>query len=136
MLRPLSKIRQDAIKAGFRSGFEKDLAASLRKSGIKFKYEQLKIKWIDPSEKTYTPDFVLGNGVIIEAKGRLTTSDRKKHKLIQKLHGGLYDIRFVFQNPYAKLRKGSKTTYAKWADQHGFLWADRVIPKEWTEEQK
>jgi len=42
------------------------------------------------------------------------------------------DIRFVFQTPYNKIYKGSKTTYAKWADKHGFPWcAFHSIPIEW-----
>jgi hypothetical protein len=42
------------------------------------------------------------------------------------------DVRFVFQTPYNKIYKGSKTTYAKWAEKHGFLWcAFHSIPIEW-----
>jgi len=41
------------------------------------------------------------------------------------------DIRFVFQNANNKLNKRSKTTYAQWADKHGFPWAHKRIPEEW-----
>jgi len=37
----------------------------------------------------------------------------------------------VFQKANNKIRKGSKTTYGKWADDNGFKWADNTIPKEW-----
>jgi hypothetical protein len=42
------------------------------------------------------------------------------------------DIRFVFQAPYNKINKGSKTTYAKWADKYGFPWCSySTIPLTW-----
>ena len=59
--------------------------------------------------RTYTPDFELPNGIIIESKGRFVAADRKKHLLVQKQHPEL-DIRFVFSNSKAKISKGSKTT--------------------------
>ena len=34
---------------------------------------------------TYTPDFVLPNGVIIETKGRFVAADRRKHLEIKKI---------------------------------------------------
>lgn len=82
--------------------------------------------------KTYTPDFVLQNGIIVEAKGRLTVHDRTKHTRISEQHPDL-DIRFVFQynNP---ITKGSKTRYTDWAEKNGFRWAMHTIPKEWFKE--
>ena len=71
---------------------------------------------------------------MIETKGRWTTEDRKKHLLIKDQHPEL-DIRFVFQNPKGKIRKGSKTTYADYCDKHGILWADKEIPNEWLLEK-
>jgi len=59
-----------------------------------------------------------------------TPTDRRKHILIQKQHPEL-DIRFVFTNSNKKLNKKSKTTYAKWCEKHEFLYATKVIPKEW-----
>ena len=43
------------------------------------------------------------------------------------------DLRFVFQNQNNKLFKGSKTTYAQWAEKHGFMFAHRHIPQSWLE---
>jgi hypothetical protein len=85
-------------------------------------------------EKTYTPDFILPNGVIVECKGRLTVHDRTKHKRIKEQHPNL-DIRFVFQynNP---ITKGSKTRYTDWAEKNGFMWAMLTIPPEWAKEKK
>jgi len=90
----------------------------------------MKIKWVLHRNKSYTPDFILPNGVIVESKGRFTTDDRMKHLEIKKQHPEL-DIRFVFSNSRAKIRKGSKTTLGMWADKNGFMYADKRIPEEW-----
>ncbi len=121
-----------AIKHGYRSGLEEKISEDLTKRAIKFEYETFKIKYEVHENRTYTPDFILPNGVIIESKGRFTTEDRKKHLLVKKQHPEL-DIRFVFSNSRNKIRKGSKTSYADWCEKHGFLYADKVIPTEWTE---
>jgi hypothetical protein len=120
-----------AIKHGYRSGLEDSISKDLKERGVKFEYETFKIKYEVQENRTYTPDFILPNGIIIESKGRFTTTDRKKHLLVKKQHPDL-DIRFVFSNSRNKLYKGSKTTYAAWCEKHGFLYADKRIPDEWT----
>lgn len=129
------KVRQRALRAGYRSGLEQDTAKFLKERGVKFTYEQFKIKWVDPKTKTYTPDFVLENGIIIETKGRFISPDRAKHLAVRDQYPDL-DIRFVFTNSRTKLYKGSKTTYGMWCDKHGFKYADRVIPNAWLKEPK
>lgn len=62
-------------------------------------------------------------------------ADRQKHLLVQEQYPEL-DIRFIFSNPNAKIRKGSKTSYADWCNKHGFLFAQKSIPKEWLKEPK
>jgi len=130
MVASKSKIRQQAIKNGYRSGLEDTISQDLRDRGVDFDYETLKIKWVLHKNKSYTPDFVLPNGVIIESKGRFVVDDRMKHLEIQKQHPEL-DIRFVFSNSRNKIRKGSKTTYGDWCDKHGFIYSDKRIPDEW-----
>lgn len=120
---------RQAIKHGWRSGLEERVAKELSESGIKYEYESMKIKYDVSETRTYTPDFILPNGIIVETKGRFVAADRKKHLLIQKQFD--YDIRFVFQNARAKLFKGAKSTYYQWCDKHGFLWAQGSIPEEW-----
>lgn len=120
---------RQAIKHGWRSGLEEKVAKELSESGIKYKYESMKIKYDVSETRTYTPDFILPNGIIVETKGRFVAADRKKHLLIQKQFD--YDIRFVFQNAKAKLFKGAKSTYSQWCDKYGFLWAQGSIPEEW-----
>tara|TARA_R110002126_G_scaffold213495_2_gene359967 strand:- start:248 stop:595 length:348 start_codon:yes stop_codon:yes gene_type:complete len=95
----------------------------------------LKIEWEELNYRTYTPDFLLPNGILIETKGRFTTEDRKKHLEIKKQHPAL-DIRLVFTNSKAKIRKGSKTTYGMWCDKHKFMYADKDVPQDWIEERK
>lgn len=128
-----SSKRIAAKKEGYRSNFEKEVADRLKEDGIKYDYEPAdgKVKYTT-KERTYTPDFILSNGIIVETKGRLTVHDRTKHKLIQEQHPEL-DIRFVFQydNP---IFKGSKTRYSDWAEKHGFKWAIRYVPKKWAKE--
>jgi len=116
---------------GFRSGLEEKVAKQLEASGVKVEYETTKIKYVVPeSLHTYTPDFILPNGIIVETKGRFVAADRKKHLLIQKQHPDK-DIRFVFQNSKNKISKASKTSYADWCNKNGFIYADKEIPDKW-----
>jgi len=120
---------------GYRSGFENKVASALSEQKIKFQYEVTQIEYIKPqTNHKYTVDFTLPNGILIETKGRWTTEDRKKHILIKDQHPEL-DIRFVFQNPNGKIRKGSKTSYGDYCDKHGILWADKEIPNKWLLEK-
>lgn len=130
-----SKARNNAIKHGYRSGLEQKVLDSLKHRKCNASYECFKIEWEDLAYRTYTPDFLLPNGVIIETKGRFTPEDRRKHLVIKKQHPDL-DIRFVFSNSKSKLRKGAKTTYASWCERYGFMYADRDVPQEWIDEKK
>lgn len=122
------------LKNGYRSGLEETIAQELEAKGVPFEYEKLKIKYVRPAkDATYTPDFVLPNGIIVESKGRFVTQDRLKHLEIQKQHPTL-DIRFVFSNSNQKISKTSKTTYAAWCEKHDFLYTDKTIPQAWLDE--
>lgn len=117
-----------------RSKFEKRVMKQMYEDDMEVDYENVKIKYTQPAKKRqYTPDFVLPNGIIIEAKGRLTTAARQKHKFIRKSHPDL-DLRFVFQRSQNKIYKGSKTSYADWAERWDFKWAEKRVPVEWYEE--
>jgi len=121
-------------KRKYRSGLEKSTALVLSKCQKIVRYEQLKIEWEDLRYRTYTPDFQLDNGILIETKGQFDSEDRHKHIEVRRQHPEL-DIRFVFSNARSKLYKGSKTTYAQWCEKKEFLWANRVIPEEWLKEE-
>ena len=118
----------------YRSGLEREVAEYLKGKQSKVRYEVLKIEWEDLRYRTYTPDFILDNGIIIETKGIFDSEDRRKHLEVRKQHPKL-DIRFVFSNSMAKLYKGSKTRYCNWCDKNDFIWAHRVIPEEWLKEK-
>ncbi len=133
--RSKSKLRANAIKHGYRSGFEHKVSDQLKENKIDFGYETTVIDYIKPETKhTYTIDFTLPNGILVETKGRWVPEDRKKHLLIKKQHPEL-DIRIVFMSGKTKIRKGSKTTYGMFCDKHGILWAEKTIPESWFSEK-
>ena len=123
--------KRAGLKHGFKSGLEERINRQLESYGVFDVYEKLKIKYTVPARQaTYTPDWILPNGVIVESKGRFVVADRQKHLFIKAQHPEL-DIRFVFSNSKAKISKTSQTTYAMWCDQHCFKYADKEIPQEW-----
>ena len=118
----------------YRSPFEAKLAESMEAAGVSFEYESTKLAYTIPAvNKVYHPDFLLPNGIIVEAKGEFNASDRKKMMLVKEAFPQR-DIRIVFYNSNAKIYPGSKTTYAQWCDAHGYQWAHRNIPAEWLKE--
>jgi hypothetical protein len=129
--RSKSKVRRNAQKKGYRSGFELKVSEQLNEAKVPFGYEDTVISYTKPATNhKYTIDFRLPNGVLIEAKGRWTLEDRKKHLLVREQNPEL-DIRIIFQSPNNKIRKGSKTTYADFCDKHGIQWAAKEVPESW-----
>lgn len=126
-----------ALREGYRSGLEDVVAQQLRSADVEFRYEDplARIKYVVNEVRTYNPDFVLPNGIIIETKGRFTTEDRKKHRKIREQHPE-HDIRLVFSNSRTRISKTSKTTYAMWCEKYGFKYADKLIPVAWLKEMK
>lgn len=121
-------------KASYRSGLEEVLARQITAAGQPIHFETYRIPFVQPAKnRHYTPDLTLNNGVIIEGKGIFTTDDRQKHIMVKAQHPAL-DIRFVFSNAKAKIAPKSPTTYAKWAEDHGFKWSHKVIPEGWLHE--
>lgn len=118
--------------AKYRSGYEKEIKQN---SNDNVKYEKNSYKYI--VERTYNPDFTLPNGIEIEAKGNFrTVSDRTKLLKVKEQNPHI-DLRILFQNPRLKINKGSKTTYAMWAEKNGFIWAEgNKIPEAWVNEKK
>ena len=113
----------------YRSGLEERVANLLSELDISFEYECQKIPYI--IEHTYCPDFTLPNGVILETKGLWEADDRRKI-LAVKRDNPQSDIRMVFQSPFNKISKKSKTTYAKWCDKHDIPWCSYTnIPLKW-----
>lgn len=124
------------LSYGFRSGLEETIGRDLEAAGVKVVYEECKISYTKPARKsTYTPDFELPNGIIVETKGRFVVADRQKHLLVQAQHPHL-DIRFVFSNSKQRISKTSTTTYADWCVKNGFKFSDKKVPAEWLEEKR
>jgi hypothetical protein len=113
----------------YRSGLEKQVADLLSGLGISFEYESHKLAYV--IQHHYTPDFILPNGVVLETKGYFDAKDRRK-VLAVKRDNPYLDLRMVFQAPFNKINKKSKTTYAKWCEKHDIPWTSYVnIPLEW-----
>lgn len=125
------------LESGYKSKFEEQVAKQLEGAKVPFSYESDKVSYLVPERKaTYTADFFLPKGIIIEVKGgEFLAKDRQKMILVKEQHPEL-DIRFVFRNAGRKLYKGSKTTYASWCNSHGFTYAEKGIPEEWIKEAK
>lgn len=134
IMRRTFKRKAPSLVNGYRSKFEANIASDLEARGVDFRYEPFRLKYTKPAKPSnYTPDYVLPNGIIIEAKGYFESADRTKHLIIKEQRPEL-DIRFVFQNPNNRLSKNSKTTYGDWATKNGFKYAAKQIPQEWIDE--
>lgn len=142
--KPTKMERPKLIRALYKSTLEDNIAAQLEECGLTVTYESDKIPYVVPArDSNYIPDFKLPGNIYIEGKGRFghrgnqkaSTEERHKMILVKQQHPEL-DIRLVFDNPKLPIYKGSKTTYAKWADTHGFPWAIKLIPLEWIKEAK
>lgn len=126
--------KQVLLAHGVRSGLEDTICQELTEQGVDYKYEELKIKYTQPSKvRTYTPDIVLPNGIIVEIKGRWVAADRQKIALVKSQYPDM-DLRMVFSNSKAKISKTSKTTYGMYCDKIGVPYADKHIPQDWIKE--
>lgn len=133
-----SPARLHAIANGYASGLEEEIVGGLKALGVSYTYEAHKLTYEVPSRPAkYTPDFVLGNHIVVETKGRFVTADRQKMILVKKTHPDL-EIRLLFSNSKTRISKQSKTTYAMWCDTHGFVHANvgkpARIPQSWIDE--
>ena len=115
----------------FRSGFEESIWNAALRSHNTLVHEPHYIPYI--LKGSYLPDFILPNGIIIEAKGYLDAASCKKMKAVKASNPHL-DIRFVFQNANGKRNKRAKLRNYEWAERHGFPWAEGVIPLAWWKE--
>ena len=113
----------------FNSKLEERIATLFVTLGVQYKYESEKISYT--IQHHYCPDFVLPNHVYLEAKGYWAPADRRKILAVKKDNPDM-DLRMVFQAPYNKINKKSKTTYAMWCEKHDIPWtAYHDIPIDW-----
>ena len=120
----------------FRSLYEEKIGQWLKENKIKYEYEARKFEYHETLRKNrakcrdcgstnlvryawYTPDFFVGNHLIIEAKGRFTAADRRKilaaRESVPELNKKLV-MMFMRNN---KLNRRAKTTYTDWCATHG-----------------
>lgn len=128
----------------FKSKFELGLAKQLKEVGVNYEYEKESWEYFTKvtnglcsdcdgthvtQRRWYTPDFFLPNGVVIEAKGHFTASNRATLKAVRKAHPTV-DLRLVFQTDN-RISRSSRTKCSEWCEQFGFLYAVKEIPEEW-----
>jgi hypothetical protein len=127
------KVKAPTKPKQLKSGFEKKVAAYLSSNKVPFEYETLRVPFTVPAKKrTYNPDFMLPNGVIIEAKGKLDRDVREKMALVLEQNPTL-DIRILFMRNN-KIAKNSKTRYSDWCEKRGITYAvseQGHVPEEW-----
>jgi hypothetical protein len=117
-------LRETAKFFGFASAFELEVGARLESAHIDVSYEGAAIRYPDAAgqSRRWTPDFRAASGVVLEAKGRVTTADQAAIAAVLAQNPSL-DLRFVFQNPNRRGDvEGSTMTPAEWADQLGVRW--------------
>jgi len=113
----------------YRSGLEEKVANLLEGLGVSYEYESKRVPYT--IQHHYCPDFILPNHVLLETKGYWDAADRRKIKAVKQDNPDL-DLRMVFQAPFNKISKKSKTTYAQWCDKHDIPWTSfHNIPIEW-----
>jgi hypothetical protein len=117
----------------FRSKYEETVFNNVEENGFTVEYEPYSLTYL--MKGNYYPDFVLPNGIIVEAKGYFDSRARAKMIAVKKNNPDL-DIRMLFMNSKTKVRKGSKLTYASWCEKYNFPFADGMIPLEWFKEKK
>lgn len=126
----LRKKKKPRRRSHYEDMVEDDLIQRAGKRNVS--YESVRLEYT--IVHTYVLDFSVRRSrkglLLIETKGRFTSPDRRKMLAVKEQHPDL-DIHLLFYRASEKLYKGSKTTYAMWAEKHGFKWAQGKVPKEW-----
>lgn len=134
-----------------RSKFEVLVGDSLKRLGVPFEYEPFNVKYFSRINsalcavcgskdvhkgRNYRPDFVLGNGIYLESKGKLTSAERSKIIAILDTSNVItrdnYRLLFMRDNT---LSKASTTRYSDWAAKHGIIFhvsQQGEVPIEWV----
>ena len=132
-------------KHKYRSKFERSIGTNLTKRGIKFLFEPFKMVYylkkrgavcLDCGSKNcrekhhYTPDFVLPNGIVIEAKGHFTGPMRTKTREVIAANPDI-ELRMLFMRDQW-ISKKKKHKYSEWCDKNGIKYAFVKVPQEWV----
>lgn len=113
-----------------KSGFERKISVQLKQSGMGFTYETLKLPYV--LNGTYSPDFILDNGIIIETKGYMDRDAKRKMEAVKRQYPDL-DLRILFMDASKKM-PNSKQTHGAWASKMGYVWAEGEVPREWLKQ--
>lgn len=145
------RLRKSARRniAPYRSKFEFDIAEDLTSRGIKFEYEPHKVAFSRKAYRgecldcgstnvgvsaMYLPDFLLPNGIYIEAKGRFTSKDRTKTLDILASNNDITRINYrilFMQDKHTTVAK--RLRYTEWCEKHNIICAvGSVVPEEWV----
>jgi hypothetical protein len=138
------------MKVGkFASRFEQAIYEQLKKAGLKPEYEPETFSYERRTKQTYcracgskstyrkakyTPDFRIGEGIYIEAKGYLKAEVRAKMEDFLSSNAG-FDLRFIFGADNWLTRKRLKK-YSDWARSLGVPYALKEVPESWIQEAK
>ena len=114
MAKPNKKTQQ------YKSGLERQFAILAEKHGVKVEYEAKRFQFVKVGH--YTPDWKINETLYVETKGYFSPSNRGNLLSFREQHPDV-EIFLVFSQPQNKLTSRSKTTYAQWAEKHGFRWA-------------
>lgn len=116
---------KSSSKAIKRSKLEDQLTAVINDAGedADSMYEVAKAKYTTPAkDHTYLLDFLLPNGIALEAKGYLDSKETcDKYVYVRDQNPGM-DLRFVFSEPNKLVGRSKVMTNAKWAEKNNFKW--------------
>ena len=121
----------------YRSGFEKQIADTLKQAEVMFRHEPEGIPYKNNTgSHYYYPDFVVrlkdGTRVFLEVKGYMPLEASYKMQCV-KCQNPDTPIWFVLQNGKTKVGR-RKSTNMTWAKRYGFPAAEKTIPPEWLEQ--
>ena len=107
-------------KQKLKSGLEREFAELCLKHGVNPEYEAKRFEFVRIGH--YTPDWKINDKLFIETKGYFSPRNRGDLLSFREQHPDV-EIFLVFSQPNNRLTSRSKTTYAAWADRHGFRWS-------------
>jgi hypothetical protein len=131
--------RSFAVPEPYRSWYEAGIALDAHERKIDFTYESQHLVYVQPAQpRKYKPDFFVttksGKLIIVEAKGRFTSADRKKMCYIVEQNPNL-DVRMLFERNNKLTKAKNSKTYTQWCKSKGIPCAvGTTLPEEWLNE--
>lgn len=131
-----------------RSRLEAKVLDALDADGVDYQYEPRTVRWSErivgakcdecgskrvSKSRRYLPDIILGNGIVLEVKGRFTTRDRKLIMGVRETNPEM-DIRMVFDRDN-KLSAGATSRYSEWCAKRDIKCCFKgSVPPHWIKE--